>query len=194
MLPIGDGGMLVLNDGNKRKRAEALAWCGIGDSTWDRAQGEYQWRYEIEEIGYKYRANDVQAALALDQWSGLGDLLARKREIAGRYERAFMNLSWLALPRARAGTRPNWQEYIIRTSRRDALCKHLKGLDIASTVHYAPLNEYPMFQDRGGQWMTKWDLPNTERLWKEILTIPAFSAMIDEEIERVIGGVCSFKA
>jgi len=193
VLPIGDGGMLVLNSVQDRKEAEALAWCGISQSTWNRSNGGYQWLYDVQSIGYKYRANDVQAALALDQWAGLGNILERKEAVAKLYDEALAGLEWLRLPKARPGTKPSWQEYIIRTPLRDGLSHHLAEKGVATTVHYYPISQYEPFHRLDEGILCADSLPNCERLWREILTIPSYASMTDQEIEQVIDGVRSFQ-
>jgi dTDP-4-amino-4,6-dideoxygalactose transaminase len=196
VLPIGDGGMVTLGPSFDRERAESLSWCGINQSTWERTNTEeYQWAYSVEGPGYKYRANDVMAALALDQWAGLGGILEKKRTIAELYAEELRGLDWLTLPTAREGTSPNWQEYIVRTAFRDELAQHLAQRGIATTVHYYPIHLYKPFMkvETGDVWESRAPLPNTERLWKEILTIPAFAAMTEGEIEQVIHGIRSFQ-
>lgn len=194
VLPIGDGGMVTLGYESDRKVAEALTWCGIGQNTWDRTRDEeYQWAYSVEVPGHKYRANDVMAALALDQWEGLGDILAKKHTIADLYAEELRSLDWLTLPTAREDTSPNWQEYIVRTAFRDELAQHLAKRGIATTVHYYPIHLYKPFRETGDVWAAGATLPNTERLWKEILTIPAYASMTETELEQVIDGVQSFK-
>jgi len=184
---------------SQRSRVEAWAWCGIGQSTWQRAEGEYRWAYQVEDVGYKYRANDVAAALALDQWSGLPDSIAERSEIAHEYGKAFRDLSWLRLPAGRQGTIPNWQEYVVRTEHRDALQQHLAERGIATTVHYYPLHLYECMdqlrQDlrNSGVDVSPTPLPFTEMVWQQMLTIPCFAGMAAKEKERVVDGVRSFQ-
>lgn len=192
-LPIGDGGMLVLRNKQDRPKALALSWCGISESTWARHIDDYEWQYNITHVGYKYRANDVMAALALDQWGGLRDLLVEKQAIATRYSMAFWDLHWLKLPKPRQGSQSSHQEYIVRTEYRDALHNWLKMKGISSTVHYYPIHLYPIFKEFGEGYIAIPKLPRTELLWKEILTIPSYAGMTDEEQERVIDGIRSFK-
>jgi perosamine synthetase len=193
VLPIGDGGMLVLADADDRQRAAALSWCGIAQSTWDRTGEGYRWQYEVSEIGYKYRANDVMAALALDQWRGLAGILWAKAMIADLYSANLNDLAWLELPAARPGTRPNWQEYIVRCDERDRLHDHLQEKGIASTVHYWPIHHYAPFVERIEGGFASYSVPNAERLAARILTIPSYATMTQEEVERVIDGIRTFR-
>lgn len=185
-LPIGDGGMLVVDAAEQRARVAAWSWCGIGQSTWQRSSAQYRWAYAIEDAGYKYRANDVAAALALDQWSGLEEAIEERQQTAKAYTSALVGLDWLRLPEARVDTRPNWQEYAVRTRYRDALQEHLAERGVATTVHYYPINLYPWLAGRQ-------QLPFTEKVWREILTIPCFAGMTEQERERVVDGVRSFR-
>ena len=184
-LPIGDGGMLVLDTVSQRGRVEAWAWCGIGQSTWERSSTEYRWAYAIEDVGYKYRANDVSAALALDQWSGVRSAVLERHRIARIYTEELADLPWLELPRPREGTQSNWQEYMVRTVHRDGLQKHLSERGVATTVHYYPINLYPLWNRQ--------ELPFTEQVWQRILTIPCFAGLTGEEIDRVVTAIRSFR-
>lgn len=192
-LPIGDGGMLVLANANQRSPMAALSWCGIEQTTWDRTAGTYHWEYKIDTIGYKYRANDVMAALALDQWQGLFKGLGWRCDVAESYLEHFNDLGWLRLPTVREGTNLSWQEFTIRTPHRDELARHLADLDISTTVHYYPIHLYRPFWQVNDGIVGPQSLPRTEALWQEILTIPCFAGITDEEQERVIDGVCSFR-
>jgi len=185
-LPIGDGGMLVLAEEGQRPQAEAWAWCGISQGTWERAVSQYRWAYRIDGIGYKYRANDVMASLGLDQWPSLEAAVEERRAIAERYTLALADLPWLELPQPRKDTRPNWQEYMVRVPNRDGLTAHLAERGVATTVHYYPVHLYPWLAGRQS-------LPRTERIWREILTIPCFAGMTEQEEERVIEGIRAFR-
>jgi len=191
-LPIGDGGMLVLSEEEQRERAAAMSWCGIRETTWERTGGQYRWQYDIESIGYKYRANDLMASLMLDQWDGFPMVLAIRDEIAVRYGEALEDLDWLTLPRVRPGTMCNWQEYIIRTPYRDALQEHLKAEGIATTVHYYPIHLYLPFHQIDEGIVIPQKLPRTEAIWKELLTIPCHPMLSEEDQERVIDVIRTF--
>jgi len=193
MLPIGDGGMLIMPEGANRQRLAALAWCGIEGTTWDRTSSSYKWQYQINESGFKYRANDLQAALALDQWSELHRALAEKRLIADNYRVGLDDLDWLVLPKVRLPSSPSWQEFIIRTPYRDRLHDHLEELGVSTTVHYTPINQYKPFWGVDEGLASPQSLPRTEALATQILTIPSYVGMTDEEQGRVIDGVRSFK-
>lgn len=193
VLPIGDGGMLVLPEDSDRERIEALSWCGIQSTTWNRMTGTYSWQYSVGEEGYKYRANDLMASLALDQWSALGHILLEKIKIATRYNSELYGLPWLRLPVTRSMTQPNWQEYIVRTQLRDRLHDHLESLAISTTVHYVPIHRYKPFLTVDSGMVVHDALPKTEQIASEVLTIPCYAGMTEEEQERVIDGIRTFK-
>lgn len=194
-LPIGDGGMLVMDNFSQRERMTALSWCGISKTTWERTTGTYHWEYSIDEIGYKYRANNLSAALLLDQFEGAERADEKRYGRALLYSAALCDISWLDIPQKRAGTCPSWQEYIIRVQarHRDRLVRHLADHGVATTVHYSPIHMYRPFWQIDDGIARPQSLPKTEEIWKQILTIPCFSGMTDEEQEKVIDGIRSFK-
>ncbi len=183
----------MLGSEEQRRKALAWSWCGIEKSTWDRSSEGYAWQYNVKEIGYKYRANDLTAALALDQWLNVERERLRKSFIVQQYNDALAGLSWLQLPKERAGTFSSWQEYIVRTKARDRLHDHLAELGVSTTVHYYPLNNYLPFHWIEDGIVVKQELPITEKLWKQILTIPCYPSLSQEERERIIDGIRSFK-
>jgi aminotransferase in exopolysaccharide biosynthesis len=88
IMTTGAGGMIVTNDRELAKRARHLA-------TQARLPGI---EYQHDEVGYNYRLSNIAAALGVAQLEQLGQFLERKRQIAGRYDRAFADLPGISLP------------------------------------------------------------------------------------------------
>ncbi len=68
-LATGDGGMVTMHDAELDKRLRRLRWCGIDKDTWDRSEVDqkYSWYYTVQELGFKYHMNDINAAIGLVQ-------------------------------------------------------------------------------------------------------------------------------
>ena len=126
----------------------------------------------------------MQAAILSVFLPDLDNANARRREIASRYSTAIIHPD-VVLP-AQGGQEYVAHLYVVRSARRDALRAHLREMDIAADVHY-PIPDYrqPVFGDR----FASVSLQNTERLSREILTLPCYPEMTDAEVERVVAAV-----
>jgi len=92
-LATGDGGMIVTNNEQWYRRLEKLRWVGINKDTWSRedfqgaGNSRYSWYYDIEELGFKYHMNDINAAIGLVQLKKLDKLNARRLKIVAQYQK-----------------------------------------------------------------------------------------------------------
>ena len=112
----------------------------------------------------------------------------RKREVVGRYDSAFRDLAGCALiTHDLDESFPFFYVLRVLNSHREAMMNYLASRGVASSVHYVPNHLQPLFAARGS--MT---LPNTERVFQEILTIPLFADISDEEVDTVIQAVTTY--
>lgn len=200
-LATADGGMITTNRVEMVRALRQLRWVGIDKSTWDRTEeglmeletgtrryASYGWYYEVHELGYKYHMNDITAAIGLVQLRKLEAANARRREIVEQYQRAFEGVDWIERPVEKEYTRSAWHNYVIKTPYRDALNLYLREKSIATGVHYMPIHLQPYYREQ-----FKVSLPIAERVWTQLLTLPLYPALTDEEVEYVIESTLSLK-
>ena len=203
-LCVGDGGMITFSRPELLPILSRLRWCGIDKSTWDRTEevlaeqegafgtrryANYGWYYEIHDLGHKYHMNDIAAAIGLVQLAKLDRMNDRRRRIAGMYDRAFAGAGWLQTPVEPPHTRSAWHNYVIRTPHRDALNLFLRDRGVATGVHYMPIHLQPYYRDR-----ERVSLPVAEQVWTELLTLPLYPDLTDEEVAYVVESVLEFGA
>ncbi len=129
-------------------------------------------------VRYNYKMSDLQASLGLAQLSRLSAMLARRRELASRYGSALVDLD-LRLPPRRAGCEPIFYRYVIRTNQLERALYEFAAHQVeCKRPVFRPLHHY-----LGG---AAQELPRTERLHEEALSLPLYPAMDDEEADRVI--------
>ena len=181
-LATGDGGMVTTNDPEVARRLRSLCWMGIDKSTWEREKKNYNWEYDIQELGYKYHGNDILSSIALEQLRRLDELNGRRREIAARYNHELAHLP-LALP-PESGS---WHLYVVRmdSELRNRFLDFMRANQIAIGVHYKPLHLYPAFQNHES-------LPVTDRVWTQLASLPIHPDLTDKEQERVISKMKQF--
>lgn len=170
---LGDGGAVLTDDDVIADRLKLLRQYG-----WRR-------RYESEIKGVNSRLDELQAAVLEAKLGSLDDMNARRREIAERYSSSFRELPFFS-PVARLGNVHVFHQYVIRCNRRNELAAALKARGIGTGILYpvpihrqqAYLQEYADVQ-----------LPVTERLAREILSLPVYPELSDAEVDYVIAVV-----
>lgn len=189
-LATGDGGMITTNHEAVAERLRRLRWMGIDKSTFDRFSSTYAWQYDVTELGWKCHMNDISATLGLVQLEKLERANERRRQIAGMYDAGLADIDWLERPVVKPYTQTAQHNYVIKTPYRDGLNVHLKGLNIATGVHYMPVHMMSYYRAKYGAQ----HLPVTEAVWPTLLTLPVYPAMTEEDVDRVIDGIHSYKA
>lgn len=173
---LGDGGIIVTSDA---KLAEKL-----------RLLRQYGWRdRQLSEIpGFNSRLDEVQAAVLRVKLRYLAEDNAKRRKIAQRYTNAFLDLPMIT-PSVQPGCEAVYHLYVIRTRNRDQLKAWLAQQDIIAGIHYPlPVHHHPAYSERFGA--TK--LPAAESLSDQILSLPMYPELTNQQIERVIDGVRRF--
>jgi dTDP-4-amino-4,6-dideoxygalactose transaminase len=166
----GDGGMVTTNDANAAETIRALRNCG-------------QKKKNVHELTpFNHRLDNLQAAILrvklphLDQW------IEARRTLAALYTKLLAG-SNLQLPAEPAGSKHVYHLYVIRSQRRDALQAALKERGIGTAIHYPnPVHLQPYFsdgEDRHGQF------PVAEKICNEILSLPMFPELTEEQVEVV---------
>lgn len=188
-LSTGDGGMITTNNDEFNERLRKLRWLGITSSTFSRASKDhYKWDYDVEEVGYKFHPTDVQSAIGLVQLKKLEKSNQLRNNIFKRYNEEFEKIDWIKTPVHKKNIKSSCHNYTIKIDEnREELIRYLDNLGISAGVHYKPLYMHKVFRD------TKVNCPVTDKIWKKLITLPMFPSMIEEEINKVVNAVKSFK-
>jgi dTDP-4-amino-4,6-dideoxygalactose transaminase len=168
----GDGGMVLTDRDDLAERLRRLRHHGDGG------------RYRHLELGYCSRLDELQAAILRVKLRRLHEWTEAKRRLAARYDRLLGGLP-LGLPIVRPGARHVYHLYTVRHPQRDALAKSLADLGVGTAVHYpVPVPGQPMF---GGPDERRW--PEAWRAAREVLALPCFAELADDEQDRVAAAV-----
>ena len=178
----GDGGLIVTDDEQTAGRLRLL-----------RHQADESVRggakYTHETLGYNSRLSEIQAAALLVKLPHLEEWNRRRIAIAGRYL-DHLRETGLGLPRPPRDSSHVYCLFTITTPRRDELCRHLRERGIQSLVYYPrPLHLQGVHRDLGYR---PGDLPNCERLSREVLSLPIYPELADEQVDRVAEAVLGF--
>ncbi len=189
IITTGEGGVAVTDDEQIYRRLLLLRTHGITRDAFEVADPEAgPWYYEQQALGFNYRLTDLQAALGISQLKRATAMVARRRELAARYDRELAPLP-LTVPVQDAGSRSSWHLYAIRL-RLDALRKSrleifnaLRAAGIGVNVHYIPVHLQPYFRKRG---FKPGDFPLAEQYYREAITLPLYSGLTDAQQASVI--------
>jgi dTDP-4-amino-4,6-dideoxygalactose transaminase len=171
---LGDGGAVLVNDSALAARLRRLRNGGQSD------------RYRHETPGINSRLDELQAALLRVGLLHLPAWTERRRALAALYERELEGAG-VTLPREQAYARAVFHLFVVRHPRRDAFMAALAARGVGTLIHYPiPLHLQPAFAPLGGR---PGDLPVAEKAAGEIVSLPLYPEMTDEQARAVVAAV-----
>ena len=147
------------------------------------------WYYEMQELGYNYRMTDFQAALGISQLRRADEGLARRQQIAARYNEAFAGIEGIKVPFVGEGIYHAYHLYIIQVADRKGLYDYLRVNNVYAQVHYVPLHLMPYYRQLSCK---EGDCPVAEEYYRHCLSLPMFPTLTEEEQRYVIEKVIEF--
>jgi dTDP-4-amino-4,6-dideoxygalactose transaminase len=175
----GEGGALVTNNAALAARARAL-----------REHGSTK-RYHHDEIGFNYRMEGIQGAVLGVKLKHLAQWQAGRQRVARRYHELLRDTP-LRLPIEPDYAQSAWHLYTVRSPQRDELKAHLDAQGIGNAVHYPmPLHLQKAYANLGHK---PGDFPQAESASREVLSLPMYAELTDEQIQRVAAVVKDFFA
>lgn len=197
-LTTAEGGMLLTDDDEVVERVRVLSLHGMDRDAWKRYTARGSWRYDVREPGFKYNMPDIAAAMGLVQLERLDRMQARREEIARRYMDGFAETPGIfcQAPPESPADRHSWCMFVLRIDprkagiERDELIEELKERNIGTSVHYIPTHHFSAYRSFASD-----RLQVTDRLWRNIISLPLYPGMTEEDVQDVISAVntCVFR-
>jgi len=188
----GEGGVITTDNSALAEKMRIFRNHGI---TSDHHQRELSgsWFYEMIDLGFNYRLSDIQCALAISQLTKLSDWVKRRQDIAKKYDKVFSSMPEITPLYVRKDVSHAYHLYVIRLNLekikvdRAKIFSALRMMNIGVNVHYIPVHMHPFYQQKLG---TKHGMcPVAEKAYEEIMSIPIFPKMNDNDVNDVIKGV-----
>src|SRR6185312_850441 len=184
----GDAGMVTTSSDEIAERLRTLRQHGM------------RRRYHHDELGWNARMDGLQGAILGVKLKYVGGWNQRRRDVAVRYEAIFRAAGLaepgtypehgIVLPREVSGARHVWHQYVIRTVRRDALRDFLTARSIGCEIYYpVPLHMQEALRALGHR---EGDFPEAERAAREVLALPIFPELREEEQQEVVTAIADF--
>lgn len=189
IITSAEGGMVLTNRPELAKRLQRLRSHGMTRDPQQMTEASHgPWYYQQVELGFNYRITDLQAALGLSQLDKLDGFIARRRELAARYERSLAYLP-LTLPGAQPEAESAWHLYVVRLHTDRINLSHrqvfegLRAAGVGVNLHYIPVHLQPYYRDLG---FAEGDFPQAERYYAEAISLPMFPLLSDEQQDYVV--------
>jgi UDP-4-amino-4,6-dideoxy-N-acetyl-beta-L-altrosamine transaminase len=192
-MTTGEGGMITTDDDALAEQMRLLTLHGISRDAWKRYTSEGSWYYEVTCPGYKDNMTDIQAALGIHQLDKLERFLEVRAEYARMYDDAFAQIPEIQAPVVQDGVRHAWHLYVIQldverlTLDRAQFIEALRARNVGTSVHFIPVHLHPYYRERYGY--KRGDLPNAERAYDRILSLPLYPRMSKGDVDYVVRAV-----
>jgi len=174
----GDAGMVVTNSPELAASIRIL-----------RNHGQSE-KYRSTEPGWNSRLDEIQAAILRVKLRHLSNWQRARQSHAAEYKRLLSQIPGVMPPLAPEGYEHVYHQYTIRIEYRDALQKFLSERKIGSTIYYPyPLHLQPLYASLGHK---PGDFPHSERAAQEVLSLPMYPELHNEQIARVVDAVAEF--
>ena len=192
IITTAEGGMALTNHAELANKMALLRSHGI---TRDQAQmtqeADGPWYYQQIDLGFNYRMTELQAALGVSQMQRLDQYVARRHQLAQRYDELLKALP-VTTPWQHPDSYSGMHLYVIRLQLDKVAGTHrqvfeaLRKLGIGVNLHYIPVHTQPYYQRMG---FKPGDFPEAQRYYAEAISLPMFQTMTEAQQDEVVAAV-----
>ena len=181
-ITTGEGGAVTTNSKEIYEKLLELRAHGI-----KRLPEFAPWYYEMHSLGFNYRITDMQAALGISQLKKLDSFVKRRKEIALKYDKAFLNS--VVKPLYSFTKNSSYHLFVVKVDfsklniSKVELFNKMREKNIGLQLHYIPINKQPYYKSLG---YGNEDTPIMNRYYDECFSLPMYSSLSNEEQEYVI--------
>ena len=189
IITTGEGGIALTNDTELTQKMELLRSHGVTrdeNSMTESSHGD--WYYQQIELGFNYRMTDIQAALGLSQLDRLDDYVAKRHQIAARYNELLSELP-IVIPWQHPDSYSGLHLYVIRLKLDLISITHKQVFDalresgIGVNLHYIPVHTQPYYKKMGFE---PGNFPQAEKYYSEAISLPMFPTLSEQEQDKVV--------
>lgn len=188
-IACGEGGMITMSDKHLAEKIRTFRNHGITTDHHHRSiKGEFH--YDMAGLGFNYRLTDVQSALGLNQIKRLSDFIKCRRTIAAQYDSSLQDHPIIEILNVDSKVFHPYHLYVVKLRLenlkvdRDHVFAALRAENIGVNVHYLPVYLHSYYRTLG---YSLGSCPVAEKVYEQILSLPIFSTMTEEDVEDVIG-------
>jgi len=179
-ISTGEGGMLITNNEEMAKKARLLRSHGMTTMSYQRASG-HATTYDIVELGYNFRLDDIRASIGVVQMKKLQTDLEKRVQVRNEYIKQLSSIDGITIPFA--DNKEFVSNYIMpivlkdsTAEKRDQVRDKLHAAGIQTSVHYPAIHKFSIYLDCNAS------LPTTEYVTANEITLPMYASLSKEEI------------
>ena len=183
-ISTGEGGMLVTGDQAYFEKAKLLRSHGMTSLSYDRAAG-HSMNYDVVELGYNYRMDDIRASIGIVQLRKLKNDLIKRDELRNYYKNKLSEIDGIIIP-FREYPHPS-SNYIFPVvlkdstpGKRENVRNKLAAAGIQTSVHYPAIHKFSMYKHMNVS------LPKTEYVSDNLLTLPMYGSLKTGDIDIIV--------
>jgi len=188
-MTTGEGGMVVTNDDETAAKLRILRSHGMTTMSWDRHRG-HAWSYDVVDLGYNYRIDEIRAALGRVQLSKLDRNNERRRNLSTLYREQLQEMAPdIIIPfKELRGIPSSHIMPILLPNGSDRLqfMERMKSFGIQTSIHYPPIHKFKIYDEGDASCR---HLPLTEDVVKREVTIPLYPTMSEDDVLLVAQAV-----
>ena len=182
-ISTGEGGMFVTNNEEFAAKARLLRSHGMTTMSYQRATG-HATEYDITELGYNYRMDDIRASIAIEQLKKLPGDLEKRLLVRQQYVDRLSSVEGVVVPFAdNKEFVSNYIMPVVQTEgdrdRRNAVREYIHAAGIQTSVHYPAIHRFSIYRDAGAV------LPQTEFVTDHEITLPMYAALTREDVDYI---------
>lgn len=184
-----DGGAVVVNNKEEAERLYPARLLGMTQNNEQLYKNSRAYKYDVYGQGFRYHLANLHASIGLSQLGKLPEFIANRRKYCLRYNELLRGCRGIITPQSDYKDVSPFN-YVIRVldGRREDLIVFLKEHGIETGIHWIPGNRFTWLKGCRGAG----NIPVTDRIGDEILTLPLWSYMPDENIDSIAGAIASF--
>lgn len=192
IVTTAEGGMAVTNNHELAQRMEMLRSHGITrDPALMTHEPDGPWYYQQVDLGFNYRMTELQAALGISQMARVDDFVARRHELARRYDELLADMP-VVTPWQHSDSYSGLHLYVIRLKLAEIACSHrevfeaLRDQGIGVNLHYIPVHTQPYYAAMG---YAPGDFPEAMAYYREAISIPMYHGLTFDQQDTVVAAL-----
>ena len=188
IITTGEGGMVTTNDATIYKKVTLLKSQAMSITSNER-ENKAIWKYDIVDLGYNYRLDEIRSSLGLSQLGRVDQINKKRISIAKKYDRLLKKIKGITVPKVGNTRNHIYHLYTIKVEKsyrmtRDELFKKLYDNNIGASVQYYPLHLMSLFKNT---YKTKKNtFKNANKLKDQVLSLPIYPQMSTKQVEYVV--------
>lgn len=188
IITTGEGGAVSTNNTKFAQNIKILRSQGMDKSAAQREQ-DLEWKYDIVDLGYNYRMDEIRASLGFSQLKRINEINNKRKHIAKFYDTQLKNVKGLEIPHTKNDRNHIYHLYTIKVTKdyhltRNELFKKFSKNKIGTSVQYTPVHLMSLYKKEYSK--KEKEFPNANLIKDQVLSLPIFPTMKLNQIKKVV--------